>query len=75
LLEIGLMPARTIVTTPNDKHKEYSRYAAHCLTTAAASDQETRAIQREMTAEWLNLAEAALHPLKRKGTAEQRGKD
>jgi hypothetical protein len=50
----------------NDKHKEYSRYAAYCLTMVAAEDdQETRAIQREMTAEWLNLAEATLHPLKR----------
>jgi hypothetical protein len=32
---------------------------------ATAKDQETRAIQREMMAEWLNLAEAVLHPLKR----------
>ena len=51
----------------NDKNKEYARYAVHCLQMAAAAkDEETRAIQREMTAEWLNLAEAVLHPLKRR---------
>jgi hypothetical protein len=45
----------------NDKNKEYARYAVHCLQMAAAAkDEETRAIQREMTAEWLNLAEAFL---------------
>jgi hypothetical protein len=50
----------------NNKHQEYSRYAAHCLQRAAAAkDQETRTIQREMTAEWLKLAEAVLHPLER----------
>jgi hypothetical protein len=49
----------------NDKHKEYSRYAAHCLQMAAvAKDQEMHIVQREMTAEWLKLAEAFLHPLK-----------
>ncbi len=49
----------------SDKHKEYSRYAAHCLTMmAAANNEETPAIQREMATEWLNLAEAALHPLR-----------
>ncbi len=50
----------------NDKHKEYTRYAAHCLNmVAAAKEQEARAIQREMAAEWLRLADAVLHPLKR----------
>ena len=45
----------------NDKNKEYARYAAPCLQmAAAANDEETRAIQREMTAEWLNLAEVFL---------------
>jgi hypothetical protein len=32
---------------------------------AATKDQEARALIREMTAEWLRLADAALHPLKR----------
>ncbi len=42
----------------NDKHKDYARYAAHCLNmTAAINDQEDRAMQREMAAEWLKLAD------------------
>jgi len=50
----------------HDKHKEYTRYAAHCLNmVTAARDRETRAIQREMATEWLRLADAVLHPLKR----------
>jgi hypothetical protein len=47
----------------NDKHKEYARYAAHCLQmVTAAKDQKTRSIQREMAAEWLRLADAILLP-------------
>jgi hypothetical protein len=50
----------------NDKHKKYAHYAAHCLEMVpAASDQDFCAIQREMAVEWLKLANAALHPLKR----------
>jgi hypothetical protein len=50
----------------SDKHKEYAQYAAHCLNmVATAKDQDSRAVQREMAAEWLRLADAALHPLKR----------
>ena len=50
----------------NDKHKEYARYAEHCLhLVTVAQDQDARAIQREMAAEWLKLADAVLHPLKR----------
>jgi hypothetical protein len=42
----------------NDKHKEYARYAAHCLgTTPALTAREDRAINREMAAEWLKLAD------------------
>ncbi len=42
----------------NDKHKEYARYAAHCLgISPALSEQEDRAINREMAAEWLKLAD------------------
>jgi hypothetical protein len=48
----------------SDKHKEYARYAAHCLNmVTVAKDQDARAIQREMAAEWLKLADAILHPL------------
>jgi hypothetical protein len=50
---------------PIDKHKEYADYAArrrHLVT--AASDPDSHAIQREMAAEWLKLADAILGPLK-----------
>ena len=44
------------------KYKEYARYAAHCLNMVAATkDQESRAINREMAAEWLKLADADRH--------------
>jgi hypothetical protein len=50
----------------NDKHKEYARYAVHCLQMVPKiPDQEYQAIQREMAAEWVKLADAVLHPLKR----------
>lgn len=46
----------------NDKHKEYARYADHCLYLACApTDADSRDIQREMAAEWLQLADAVLH--------------
>jgi hypothetical protein len=49
----------------NDKHKEYARFAAHCLETATmARNQESRSIQREMAAEWLKLADAILRQSK-----------
>jgi hypothetical protein len=45
----------------NDKYKEYTRFAAHCLETVTRTrDQESRSIQREMAAEWLKLADAIL---------------
>jgi hypothetical protein len=51
----------------NEKRKEYARYAAHCLQmVAAAKEQESRSIQREMAAEWLKLASAAGRPAKPK---------
>jgi hypothetical protein len=50
----------------NGKHKEYARYAAHCLNLVASTrDQDSRCINREMAAEWLKLADCVLHPLKR----------
>ena len=49
----------------NDTHKDYVRYAAHCLEmTGATKDQEARSINREMAAEWLKLADAIIQPLK-----------
>ena len=49
----------------NDKHKEYSRYAMHCLQMVpVAPTQEYRSIQRKMAAEWIKLADSILQPLK-----------
>ena len=48
-----------------DKHKDYTHYAAHCrylMTTAG--DPDFHAIQREMAAEWIKLADAILYPPK-----------
>jgi hypothetical protein len=48
----------------NDKHKEYARYAAHCLhMVTTAKGQDDRAIQRDMAAEWIRLADTILQPL------------
>jgi hypothetical protein len=51
----------------NDKHKNYVRYATHCLkmVPVAAVDHEYCAVQREMAAEWLKLADAVLRRPKR----------
>jgi hypothetical protein len=56
------------MTVPkNDKHKDYVRYAEHCLDLApSVVDRDSSAINREMAAEWLKLADAIAHPLKRK---------
>ena len=36
----------------NDKHKDYARYAAHCLDMVTTTkDQEARAINREMASD------------------------
>jgi hypothetical protein len=54
-----------LVNTPkSDKHKEYAHYAEHCLQIVPKEpDQEYQAIQREMAAEWIRLAEIVLRPL------------
>jgi hypothetical protein len=49
----------------NDKHKEYSRYAAHCLNTMAVANQESRDIQHEMAVEWMRLADEFLRSVGR----------
>ena len=49
-----------------EKHKEYERYAAHCLNMVTfAKDRESRTIQRKMAAEWLRLADVARRTSKR----------
>jgi hypothetical protein len=43
----------------NDRFKEYTRFASHCLgMVTVTSDEEVRCVQREMAAEWLALADA-----------------
>jgi hypothetical protein len=50
-----------VAARKNEKHKEYANFAAHCLDmVVATSDQAARALNREMAAEWLKLADAAL---------------
>jgi hypothetical protein len=65
LLVRGVSPEGIMAVPKNDKHKEYARYAAHCLNTVPATrDQDARAINREMAAEWLRLADAIAHQSK-----------
>jgi hypothetical protein len=56
----------TMANPKNEKRKQYAHYAAHCMYLGtAATDPDARAIQREMAAEWLKLADAILHPMAR----------
>jgi hypothetical protein len=58
-------PERIMPKPKDDKHKVYARYAARCLEmTAAKGRRDDREVLREMTAEWLKLADAIVHPLK-----------
>ena len=58
-------PERIMPIPKNDKHKKYTRYAEHCLDLVTIiKDQDDRAINREMAAEWLKLADAIIHPEK-----------
>ncbi len=54
------------MAVPKDnKHKDYARYAATCLEmVVVAPNQEARAVQREMAAEWLKLADAIIEQSK-----------
>ncbi len=53
-------------TSNEDKRKRYTRYAAYCLDAAATTkDPNARVMHHDMAHEWLELADAALHPLKR----------
>ena len=54
-----------MATSKNEKHKDYAHYAAHCLyLVTQAVDPDSRAIQREMAAEWLKLADSVQRPPK-----------
>lgn len=62
----NVVPGVIMAIPKHDKHKDYVRYAEHCLKRVPVTpDQEYRVVQREMAAEWLKLADAVLHPLKR----------
>ena len=48
-----------MVDRPGDKREQYVAFATHCLQLAKVSaDHESRAVLREMAAEWLKLADA-----------------
>jgi hypothetical protein len=52
-----------VVAMKDDTRKKYAHYAAHCLyLVTAATDPDSRAIQREMASEWLKLADAVRRP-------------
>jgi hypothetical protein len=58
-----------VATFKRDKHKEYARYASYCLEmTCKADDRAARIILREMTAEWITLADRILHSSGRRRT-------
>jgi hypothetical protein len=43
-----------------DKREQYVAFATHCLQLATVeADRQSRAVLREMAAEWLKLAEVA----------------
>ena len=49
-----------------EKHKEYARYAAHCLDMLTITkDKKSRTTQREMAIEWMRLADVARRTSKR----------
>jgi hypothetical protein len=51
---------RIMAIPMNYKHKEYARYAAHCLNIVfTTNDQDARAINREMATERLKLADGS----------------
>ena len=50
----------------NPTFRDYARYAMYCLEMMPTSpDQDIRDLNREMAVEWIRLAEAALHLVKR----------
>jgi hypothetical protein len=50
-----------MASSESDRHKEYARFAAHCLDMAIIMrDQKTCSIEREMAIKWMRLADATL---------------
>jgi hypothetical protein len=65
---IWLRAGEFMAVPKKSKHKDYARYAAHCLgLSPALTDREDRAINREMAAEWLKLADDIITPSKQIG--------
>ena len=61
----GVIAIPEMAIPESDKRKEYAHYAAHCLyLVTSATDPDSRAIQREMAAEWLKLADSFQQPSK-----------
>ena len=60
-----------VTALKRDKHKEYARYAAHCLEMPVREGHDARTILREMAAEWLKLADGALHSSRRQQTQKR----
>jgi hypothetical protein len=62
-----ILDLQTIMAIPKDgKYEDYVRYATHCLDMMPrTTDRDARAINREMAAEWLKLADAVVRKLKR----------
>jgi hypothetical protein len=57
--------SKTVTVPKSGKHREYVRYAEHCLNMMGTTkDQESRSIHREMAAEWLKLADDVLRQVK-----------
>ena len=55
-----------MVIPKNPTFRDYARYAMYCLEMVPTSpDQDIRDLNREMAVEWIRLAEAALHPVRR----------
>jgi hypothetical protein len=56
----------TVAQLTNDKHKEYARYAVHCLDLVPTTkDPVARSIQLEMAVEWMRLADDFLRSVGR----------
>jgi hypothetical protein len=69
---ITIYTERVMAFLNKDKHKEYVRFAGHCLEMVTVTrDRDTRSIQREMAAEWLHLAEEILRKSKKSGRGPQ----
>ena len=48
-----------MASSESDRHKEYARFAGHCLDMViVVRDQKSCSTEREMAIEWMRLADA-----------------